>query len=192
MGRPKPLLPLGERSYLEVVVDKLREGGADPVVAVLGCRAARVRQAVTGLPARLVINDRWRRGMLSSIQAGLRALEEAGGESIDSMLLAPVDIPAFAPASVRAVIEARGRTGAPIVLPEHDGRHGHPALFGREVWGELMVPDLEGGARSVVDAHRSRLRTVAVDDPWILEDADTPEEHERITREAGRDRREPG
>jgi molybdenum cofactor cytidylyltransferase len=66
----------------------------------------------------------------------------------------------------------------------HDGKRGHPVLFDRALFDELLSTRLEEGARSLIRAHASEVAEVEVDDPGVLIDVDTPEEYERYVREA--------
>src|SRR5512139_2108682 len=76
MGGPKALLRLGEKSFLAHACALLARPGVASVIAVLGAEAGRVR-AEGGLPADVpvVLNERWRDGMLSSVWRGLDAAE---------------------------------------------------------------------------------------------------------------------
>jgi CTP:molybdopterin cytidylyltransferase MocA len=97
-------------------------------------------------------------------------------------VVAPVDVPDVSGALVRALIDAHRRTGAPIALPARGGRHGHPVLFARRVFGELMRPDLPQGARTVIHAHAADLAEVPVD--ALPPDLDTPEDYRRWRQHA--------
>ena len=71
MGGPKALLPLGDATFLAHACRLFARPGVASVVAVLGAEAERVR-VEAGLPAEatVVVNDRWREGMLSTVWAG--------------------------------------------------------------------------------------------------------------------------
>jgi molybdenum cofactor cytidylyltransferase len=84
----------------------------------------------------------------------------------------PVDHPFVHLVSVLALMDAYKRTRAPIVLPVHEGRRGHPVLFARTVWLELMTTSA-GGARTVVHAHAANVVEVAVPDEGVTRDIDT-------------------
>ena len=77
---------------------------------------------------------------------------------------------------------AHRRTGAPVALPARGGRHGHPVLFDRRVFAELMRPGLPQGARTVIHAHAADLAEVPVD--ALPPDLDTPEEYRRWRQNA--------
>ena len=88
------------------------------------------------------------------------------------MLVWPVDHPIVLATSALAVVDAARRTGAPIVVPVHDGKRGHPVWFARETWRELMTV-ADGGARAVVHAYGARVHEVPVSDAGVRRDIDT-------------------
>jgi CTP:molybdopterin cytidylyltransferase MocA len=110
-------------------------------------------------------------GPITSLRVALETL----GDGIDGMAVLPVDHPLVRPATVRALLEAFVESRAPVVLPTHEGERGHPGLFRRSVFPELLDPGLEGGARTVVHAHLADAHLVPVDDPGVRADIDTPE-----------------
>jgi len=178
MGGPKALLRLGETTFLAHACRLLARPGVASVVAVLGAEADRVR-AEAGVPARVtvVVNERWRKGMLTSVWAGLDAAEALGGEAV---LLHPVDHPYVDTATIDAVLGALGG-GAEIAVPSHDGRRGHPAGFARSVWPELRAAPLDGGARTVLATRPERVVHVP-GGPDALVDIDTPDDLARRPR----------
>jgi molybdenum cofactor cytidylyltransferase len=179
MGRPKALLPLGEETFLSRVCRTLAEGGVDDVVVIAGPEAAEVERTLAGaaVRARVVENARRDQGQLTSLQAGLAVADRPG---VDAVLVHLVDAPLVTPGTVRAVVEAFGRTHAPIVRPSVGGRHGHPVVFGRAIFDELRAADPAVGAKAVVRAHAADALDVAVDDPGACQDIDTPEDYERL------------
>ncbi|MCY1416216.1 Purine catabolism protein PucB [compost metagenome] len=62
-----------------------------------------------------------------------------------------------------------------IVVPTFAGQPGHPVLFGRSFWPELQLLRGDSGAREVIRANPQAVRRVAVSDPAILRDVDTPQ-----------------
>lgn len=179
-GRPKALLPAGpgRGTFLERIVSTLRVGGVDDVVIVTGHH----HDAIVGLTAllrpmvRVVRNPRPERGQLSSLLAALRVVDHPG---VRAMLVTLVDLPLISAATVQAVLDAHRRTGAPLVRPGRAGRHGHPVVFDRGLFGELRRADPARGAKPVVRAHEPEGCVVAVDDPGAFTDVDTPEDYRR-------------
>lgn len=99
------------------------------------------------------------------------------------MLVTLVDLPLVTPATVAAVLSAFATSGRPIVRAVHGGRHGHPVLFGRAVFGELRHADPATGAKAVVRAHAADLLDVEVPDPGVLLDIDRPHEYDQMIRQ---------
>ena len=176
MGRPKALLPLGGESCVARVARILTEGGADPVVVVTGIHDAAIRDALAAgtSPLKVVFNPAHEAGQLSSLIAGLDALEALGA---DAAVVALVDHPAVRVGTVVALIDAWRRGRPPVVRPMFTGRHGHPVVFDRAVWPSLRAAPLAEGARPVVRALAGQVVDVAVDDPGVTLDLDRPEDY---------------
>jgi xanthine dehydrogenase accessory factor len=173
MGRPKPLLPHGERSFLRAAVDTLADGGCARVVAVVASREAELEARTAG--AVVVWNDAMASEQVASLRLGLGAAE--GG--VTGALVLPVDHPLVATATVEALLAAHAARPDSVVRPTRGGRPGHPTLFPRSVWPALLDADLPDGARSVVEDPTTETLDVPVEDDGVLADVDTPSAYER-------------
>src|SRR5688500_10250912 len=163
-GGPKAIAELrpGVR-FLDAVVALAADAEADPIVAV-------VQPGVpVPVPARMVVSPDPGAEQIASLRLGLAHLANAPAQAT---LVWPVDHPFVALGSVLALVDAHQRPGAPIIIPVYQGRRGHPALFARETWRELVTV-ADGGARAVVHAYGARVHEVAVSDPGVLRDIDT-------------------
>jgi molybdenum cofactor cytidylyltransferase len=180
MGRPKALLPIGpnRETFLDRITRTLIAGGVDDVVIVIGADADAIRAAVTfDTPrVRLIDNPDYERGQLTSLVAGLRTIDRPG---VSAALVTLIDSPLISVDSVRQLIRARRERGAAIVRPAKDGRHGHPVIFGRELFDELRRADPAQGAKAVVHAHAAGIFEVPTDDEGAYIDIDTREDYER-------------
>ena len=131
MGFPKALLPYplpdgSETTFLARLLDVMHRSRAEPIVVVLGHEADRIRNSLAAPPSgavRVVLNERYREGMLTSILAGIDAIEESSAEGA---LLLPVDHPDITPEVVDLLIDRFEESPHPIVLPVFHGRRGHP------------------------------------------------------------------
>lgn len=173
MGGRKLELPWGEATILGTVIDALRDGGAQPVIVVLGHEAERLEPIATAHGASVCRNERYDDGMLSSVQTGLRALPE-----LDAVLIQPGDQPGLRAATVRRMIESFA-PGNGMLIPEVDGRRGHPLLLARDLWETVFELDPAVGLRQLRDRAPSRVRRIRCDDPGALEDIDTPDDYRR-------------
>jgi len=174
MGRSKALLDAGGRSFLAATVGALVGGGCDPVVVVVGPGQVDEARRAKAAGAAVLENPDPGEGPITSLRLALAVL----GTTVEGVAFLPVDHPGVRPETVAALVEAFRSGQAPLVLPAIQGRRGHPALFRRTLFPELVAPDLEGGARTVVDAHLDAAALVAVEDPGVVADIDTPEAYQ--------------
>jgi CTP:molybdopterin cytidylyltransferase MocA len=117
------------------------------------------------------------RGQLSSLQAGLDAAVDRHGA--DAIMVMPVDVPLLTADGVRRLLAAAASSPSPVLRAAHGGRHGHPVIFGREVFDELRHADPAVGAKAVVHRDPARVLDVDVGDPGVTVDVDTPEDYRR-------------
>jgi CTP:molybdopterin cytidylyltransferase MocA len=176
MGRAKASLPLGAETFLTRIVRTLLEAGVDDVIVVVGHEADTIAStfAGSGLPARFVVNTDYDRGQLSSLVAALAIVDRPG---VAAALVTLVDVPLVSSATVRAVLERYRTTHAPVVRPTSGGRHGHPLLIDRSLFGELRAAAPELGAKPVIRAHASADGDLPIDDDGAFVDIDTEEEY---------------
>jgi len=184
MGRTKALLSVGSsgETFLHRIIRVLREGGADAVVVVIGGDAAAVRASLPRDDVQIsaVENPRYEEGQLSSLLIGLAAVEQRH-ENVEAVMMTLVDLPLISAATVRAVRETfLANPGAPLVRPRRGGRHGHPVIFNRSIFGELRRADPSTGAKPVVHAHAAEEVNVDVDDEGAFIDIDTPQDYDRF------------
>jgi molybdenum cofactor cytidylyltransferase len=196
MGRFKLTLPWGDRTVIGQVVATLEAAGVAEIIVVTGHRADEVAATLADTTAHAVHNPDYAAGeMLSSIQAGLRALGARRGlkpppqasesrlkpaKNAPAALLCLGDQPQMRAATVQAVLAAGAADGwSRIAIPSYRMRAGHPILLPNWLWPEIL--GCTGTLRDVMAAHRERTRFLVVDTPTILADLDTPEDYEAGT-----------
>ncbi|HWI18801.1 MAG TPA: NTP transferase domain-containing protein, partial [Vicinamibacterales bacterium] len=101
MGQAKAALPVGNTGETVVarVVKTLLEGGVPQVVVVAGAHIDAVRQAMPSheTRARLIEHPGWEQGQLSSLLAGLQAIDDP---QLEGALVTLVDVPLVSAATV--------------------------------------------------------------------------------------------
>jgi molybdenum cofactor cytidylyltransferase len=130
-----------------------QDGGVADALRALGCEVALCEDADSGMAASLVA-------------AIIHSLPQA-----DAWLVALGDMPYVAPATLRALLAAI-EEGADIAAPVFEGRRGNPVAFGARHLPALLALTGEHGARSLLRS--APVVEVAVNDPGILRDIDTP------------------
>jgi molybdenum cofactor cytidylyltransferase len=178
-GRPKALLPVDEGGlpFVSRLVNLFRTAGVSEILVVGRDNDAALRQMVLAVSARFVVNADADRGQLSSLVAALDAIET---RSVRGLIVMPVDIPLIQSATIASVRDAFLRGTFPIARATHQGRHGHPVIFGSAVFEELRHADPNAGAKAVVHAHAHEILNVEVDDAAVLRDVDTPRDYREL------------
>ncbi len=176
MGRPKALLPIDGRPAVEQVVQTLVAGGCAPVVVVIGRHADEIEAEASLVGVTVVRHAGWATGRTSSIQAGLAALAARAALSSDAagVVLALVDMPYVRAATVTALIAAFEASRPDVAIAAHGGRRGHPIVLSAAMLPKVRALGPDQPLRDVVRAAAST--EVAVDDPGVLVDLNTPED----------------
>jgi molybdenum cofactor cytidylyltransferase len=192
MGRDKALLPwppvvegaaiAPNRTFLTSQIELLQQH-SELVIVVAGANASRLAPLVYAAGAFLVANPDPTRGQFSSLRVGVQEVLNRGR---DAAILALVDRPAVLPPTLTKLREsfldhiARGYWA---VVPEFNGRHGHPAIVGREMITAFLAASPSATAREIEHANQSRIAYVPVDDSRICMNVDTPEDYARLQAE---------
>ena len=176
MGRPKALLPIFGATFLEHIVRQIRASRLADLKVVLGHQPETILDRLPDLKPATVVNSRYREGQLSSLQTGIRALDP---ETCDGLMLFLVDHPLVHPTLIDALLDCFSQGGHPIVIPSFRRRRGHPVLFARELFPELLAASPDEGAVAVVRQHRREIRHLEWQSDEILVDVDTPEAYRR-------------
>lgn len=190
MGRPKALLPYpaalapvagwpppARPTLLSACAYKLL-AVCHRVWIVLGREAALIRAqqqpALAAWPLDWLTNPDPGRGQFSSLQCGVAAVL-AARES--AAVVALVDRPAFASATLRALAAAPPRAAA--VKPVHDGRGGHPVLYRLPMLAAIAAAAPGANARVIAGPPDRTALGVPVADPGVLLNLDRPEQYDR-------------
>ncbi|MDX9777171.1 MAG: nucleotidyltransferase family protein [bacterium] len=168
-GTFKPSFDLGGKALLIRSIESMRLV-CDGIVVVGGCRFPELEALLAALPDIILVrNARYKQGMFSSVQAGLRKITG------DAFFLLPGDQPLVKEETLRAMAAA----DAEIVVPRFRGKKGHPVFFRAGCIPEILaLPDKEI-LRNYIHA-KADVRILDVEDPGINLDADTPGDLEKM------------
>jgi len=138
------------------------------VVAVVRPGDAATAELLGGMGCEVVVCADAGDGMAASLVCGIRHAQQAQG-----WLIALADMPFVRPATMAALVRAAEQGGeAVIAAPMHEGRRGNPVAFGRAHLDALLALAGDQGARGILK--NNPVNDLAVDDPGILQDIDTP------------------
>lgn len=190
MGRDKALLPwppsppsaAPPRETLLSATIQLLQPFTQLVIVVAGKNVREITPVVDATGAFIVLNRAPERGQFSSLQVGLQEVLNRGR---DAAIFALVDRPPARPETLQLLCDAFADAYQQekwAVVPEYQGRHGHPIVVGREMISAFLAAPPTSSARDVEHSFQARILYVPVDDPNVVANMDTPEDYARLAR----------
>jgi molybdenum cofactor cytidylyltransferase len=183
MGTEKALLQYAGQSFLTGAIELLQIA-CDFVVVVTGNNTDLLRPLIEQNSAYLVRNWQPELGQFSSLRLGLQAVLDQG---CDTACLTLVDRP---PARVSTLLELKQRflrtssESTWAVVPQYEGKRGHPVIFGRKMIEALLRANPNSNARDVVHQDQNRIEYVVVDDARVELNINTPEQYSILPQPA--------
>jgi molybdenum cofactor cytidylyltransferase len=189
MGQFKPLLPFGDKTVIESCLETYLSFGIDSVVVVLGHRRDEIQSVLKHLPIRFATNPDPASQMADSIRLGIELLPAAHR----GVFISPADYPAVPSSVLEQLAREWQRSDQSILIPENNGRGGHPVLIDLSLRADLENLDPKHGLRGLLEHHRGSIRRVPVDSPFIARDLDTWDDYRTLHKEVfGQDPPNPG
>ena len=188
MGSDKALLPwprvatgvpLSSETFVSAAIRAL-SSFTDQVVVVAGNNEGTLAPAVYAAGGSLVRNPAPALGQFSSLRVGLREVLNLGR---DAAMITLVDRPpagAAALETLRSAFESAS-SGVWAVVPDYKGRHGHPFLAGREMIEAFLKALPTATAREVEHQHQEHISYIAVDDPHVAMNVNTPGDYAALS-----------
>jgi len=173
MGAPKLLLPFGDKTIIEHIVDNIIQSKADKILVVMGSHREEILSKMADRPVLTVVNHRYREGMLSSILTGFEALPQETSAAIVCL----GDQPLIPSSVIDTLIEVYQKTKRGIILPVYQKKRGHPLLIDIKHKQEVLNLSPDIGLRALVHKYPQDVQEAEVDSPHILKDIDRPEDY---------------
>jgi molybdenum cofactor cytidylyltransferase len=175
MGEQKVLLSFNGVTVIEHIVNKLANAALSEIIVVAGKDAKGIRSALHEANAVVVENPDVERGMLSSVRIGIESL----GGDVGGCLICLGDQPALQSSVIEAVVAAGAKSQSNIVVPEYRDRRGHPIYISHKYFANIMTSYDETGLRGLLQEFSDMVHGLSVEESWILDDMDYPEDYQR-------------
>ena len=181
MGEFKPLLKIGDTTFIRRLIGQMEEAGAEKIVVVTGYRGEELRQHISvGRDHEKHIitlhnRDFYKTQMLDSVKMGISFLKN----DCERILLSPVDVVM----SPKWIFDAVLNEDADFVRPMYQGEPGHPVLIRHTLYEEILVYEGDRGLRGAVENSGKKILEIDTEDPSILLDADTKDDYQKALHE---------
>ncbi|MHC4457570.1 MAG: nucleotidyltransferase family protein [Planctomycetota bacterium] len=173
LGKLKPLLRFNDKTFLGQIISVLKLSDVDRITVVLGAEAETIQQSVDLSGTNTIINTEYQKGQLSSLIAGIKNTPE----ETEALLLCLVDSPFITKETVNKIISKFKETKSHIIVPVFNKKRGHPTLFSKSLFNELLNAPQTQGARYVLYSNEEKILELETSEAGILIGINTPEDY---------------
>ena len=156
------------------VVEESLKSNVDEVIVVLGHDSDRIRTALNNFNCRLVYNPDYSSGQSSSVKAGVKSISP----DTQSVMILPGDVALVTSDDINKIIDNSTKNKNSIVCASFNKKMGHPILFTKSLFSEiLLIDEKRFGLKSVVNSYSNDILKVEIDSNRILIDFDTVDDY---------------
>lgn len=174
MGSPKALLPILGTTFLKHIANQIQDSKLFEIKVVLGHQSNEILNRLPELRSVVVINEEYEKGQLSSLQKAILAIHAGPSEGL---MLFLVDHPLVQRALINELIQGFSNGRNSIVIPTFQGKRGHPVIFSRELFPNLLAAPQDQGALVVIKEYSKQILHLEWESDEILIDVDTPQDY---------------
>ena len=176
---PKALLRFKGSSFIEIISQHMSLAGIDDIYIVIGYHGDMIKSHLSMRKETLLINPAPEMGQLSSLHVAIKHM----APEVSAIMVTLVDLPLIKVTTYRKLLKEWSQKPDMIYIPVCNGRKGHPVIFPKKFFPELLNTPLNLGARAVVHSNQDSVIKCEYDDPGIFTDIDTEEDYNRIVND---------
>jgi len=177
IGFPKALLEINGERFVDFIIKRMRDAGIKDIIVVLGKDIDLIKKEAK-LDAEIVYNENWEGGQISSLRKAIRSVKK----EIEAIIFTLVDHPLVKSSTYKKLIDIWKEDKDKIIVPLYNGRKGHPTIFPRKFFNDILFKELKNGARSIIRENIEDVRYVVVDDEGIVIDIDTISDYKKFIK----------
>ena len=182
MGNDNKLLRnIGDAPLIRNTAIEMLKSDLDSCSIVLGYQSDKVADVIKDLNVNLILNPLWKEGQASSLRAAINTLDS----TYSDLLIMLGDLPGIKSSHINSIIEEHLLTDnrkSKITIPSFKGQKGNPVIWGRSFFHDLSNLEGDVGGRTLFSEHPAAINILEMNDPWVVKDADTPEDFENFSK----------
>jgi molybdenum cofactor cytidylyltransferase len=178
MGQPKLLLPWGNTTILEKVVENYLKTKISELIVVVGANQESLKGLLSAKPVIIVENPYYQEGMSTSIRKGV----EAASDQAEGYLIGLGDQPFITPDIIDSLITVFSNEQPGIAICSHKKKKGHPVIFARKFRQALCNLTGDTGGRTIIRQHGAEVKYVDIGSEAIFLDIDTPDDYQKLDK----------
>ncbi len=174
MGKPKLLMPWGDHTMIEEVVDQVVAAEYDGIVVVLGEWWEEMQECLDDRDVKFARNLNFRSGVAGSIKAGVAFLDSTA----TAFAIVLGDQPNIKAKTHKLVMANFRKAKKGVCVPVYDGVIGHPVIFSAEYRSRMFGLQGDSGARRLVEGNKDDLAQLELKAPEIVGSINTQNDYD--------------
>ncbi len=139
------------------------------IVLVIQPSDVKIPMVVKEFSVDVVPNPQWKKGMTTSIKAGVKHLSD----EVDAYVIMPADYPYIQSKDLEQFFIKVNRETPLLALPTYEDRGGHPLVISDQLQEELLnISEESQGLRGLLQRYQSQVMRIPVSTDGILHDID--------------------
>ncbi len=175
MKQQKLLMAYQNSTIIKTIVEKSINSNVNQTLVVLGSHKNEVIKAVSNEKVCFIENEKFEAGMLSSVQAGIAAIDQKSA----GILILLGDQPMVSKSIINRLIACFQKTDKGLLIPTYNGKRGHPVLINATYKAQINLLNPAIGLRELFLNNSHDIIEIEVQSASILIDIDTPEDYIR-------------
>ncbi|MDQ0218703.1 nucleotidyltransferase family protein [Peribacillus cavernae] len=181
MGTAKLLLPFKGKTILRHVIDHALHSALYGITVVINPDIPDlVKEASIPGIDKIVINEKASQGMSASVKSGLHTVPA----NADAAMFLLGDLPLLTADEMNSVIRDyyQHKTSKLIIQAKYGDQQGHPVLFDRSLFSDLLHVSGDEGGRSIIKIYKQEVYYSEIGKK-ITSDIDTQADYQNLLRE---------
>ena len=177
----KLALPVGGRALVRRTAETLLQAGLEEVVAVVGHERDSVSALLRGLRLRIVHNDHYREGQMTSVYCGMDALDK----DCDAVLVCLADLPLLTVEDLMRLIVAFADCPTSVLVPSFQGARGNPILLAHAHREQILAGGRNLGCKRLMEKNPALVTALEMENDHTVFDLDTPDAYRQLQQRLG-------
>jgi len=178
MGTFKPLLPIGNKPAIEIIIENYKAAGIEDVYVVTGFNNLEITGFLKEKSAIEIHNEHFDEGMFSSIQAGIKVLNLLESKDIKGVILGLADCPLASKETINTILKRA--SVEEFIIPCYQGKKGHPIYIPQKYFQGIAEYMGQMGLKGFMNSYQNCMLMLETKDEAVVLDMDDKSGYEEI------------
>ncbi len=161
MGEPKQLLPWGNSTLIEHIIQKALKVKVTEVSVVLGANFEIINKQIKNYPINIITNTNWKAGLSISISKAVS--HYITEQKIEALIFILADQPFISDNYLKQMLSNYMVNQNQIIATQYeDGKLGVPVLFDKYFFNELLSLNGDIGANQILQNNKRYVKALEV------------------------------